>query len=52
MENSPLYRMPDEILLAIRDHADNVTRQLMRRMCGPFLRLVADLDTAPLQEQQ
>ncbi|KAK3945905.1 hypothetical protein QBC46DRAFT_336073 [Diplogelasinospora grovesii] len=49
MQKSLLYQLPDELLLIVWDHADAVTRQVMRNTCGLFLRIAADRDSGRQQ---
>ncbi|KAK4226593.1 hypothetical protein QBC38DRAFT_480163 [Podospora fimiseda] len=44
METSPLYQVPIEILVMIRDFTDSETRQVMRYTSGLPMQVVAGLD--------
>ncbi|KAJ4286372.1 hypothetical protein N0V88_008039 [Collariella sp. IMI 366227] len=50
LEQSQLCRLPNEILLLIRNQLDGVTRQIMRRTCGHFLELIADIELHHLRK--
>jgi hypothetical protein len=39
VRQSPMYRLPDEVLLTIRDFCDGPTRQVLRRSSSLFLRI-------------
>lgn len=44
MRQSVLHKLPEEVLLRIRDLMDGPSREVVRRTCSLFLRLVSDIE--------
>ncbi len=49
---SPLYRLPDAVILRIAQHSNFVTRQMLRRTSGLCMRAVARMDFSRLEDER